>query len=121
LSLTGCNEKKQLPLFITVYYHIEPNPQFFESIEPGYFEAVSKSLRDMSESLSVNNVHATFCFAWLYNDIVLHRNYNTTKGEIENKAKDTGIETFQKIISDKHEIAYHTHPPSAIIDNKNAY
>ena len=113
--------KKQLPLFIIVYYHIEPNPQFFESIEPGYFEAVSKSLRDMSESLSVNNVHATFCFAWLYNDIVLHRNYNTTKGEIENKAKDTGIETFQKIISDKHEIAYHTHPPSAIIDNKTAY
>jgi len=75
----------------------------------------------MSNSLAVINVHATFCFAWLYNDIVYQRNYNSTTGEIQNKAIDTGIETFQKIIIDKHEIAYHTHPPSAIIENKTAY
>ena len=121
VSFTGCNEKKKMPLYITVYYHIEPNPQFFETIEPGYFETVSKCLRDMSDSLAAINVHATFCFAWLYNDMVYQRNYNKTTGQIENKPIDTGIETFQKIIFDKHEIAYHTHPPSAIIENKNVF
>ena len=121
LSFSGCMEKNQLPLFVTVYYHIEPNPQFFEKIEPGYFEAVSKCLREMSDSLAVINVHATFCFAWLYNDMVYIRNSNAFTGEIENKPIDTGIETFEKIILDKHEIAYHTHPPSAIIENNTVY
>ena len=110
-----------LPFFVTIYYHIEPNYQLFESVEPGYFETVSSCLRQMSTDLAAIDVHATFCFSWLYNDIVHHRNRDPNKGVIINQNKDTGIETFERLVSDNHEIAYHTHPPIAVIKEGKIY
>jgi hypothetical protein len=104
-----------LPFFVTVYYHVEPNKQLFESVEPGYFEGVSLCLRQMSTSLASIGVEATFCFAWLYNDIVYQRNHDPLTGEVSNGPLDTGIETFQQIVANGHELAYHTHPPMAIV------
>jgi hypothetical protein len=106
---------------VVIYYHVEPNPQLFEAIEPGYYEAVSLSLRQMSASLAENGVHATFCFAWLYNDLTYCRNRDRDSGEIINSDRDTGIETYEHIIQNQHELAYHTHPPYAIIDGQVAY
>ena len=74
-----------LPLFVAIYYHVEPNPQLFEAIEPGYYEAVSLTLRQMSASLAETGVHATFCFAWLYNDLTYCRNHDRQSGEIANR------------------------------------
>ena len=110
-----------LPFFVTIYYHIEPNHQLFESIESGYFETVSSCLRQMSSDLAALDVHATFCFSWLYNDIVYQRNRDPNTCEIINSDADTGIETFQQIISDNHEIAYHTHPPIAVMNAGNVF
>ncbi|KPL12091.1 hypothetical protein AMJ85_02050 [candidate division BRC1 bacterium SM23_51] len=118
---TPTSPPSPLPFLVTVYYHVEPNPQFFESVEPGYFEAVSTCLREMSSSLAAIDVHATFCFAWLYCDIVYHRNHDSQTGEVVNFPVDTGIETFQQIIADGHELAYHTHPPLAVTSGPIAY
>ena len=38
-----------------------------------------------------------------------------------NRDLDTGIETFQQIVQDGHEIAFHTHPPFSIIDGGLTY
>lgn len=102
-----------LPLYVTIYYHVEPNPQLFESVEPGYFEAVSLSIRGMSSDLASIDAHATFCFAWLYNDLTYCRNRDET-GKVVNSPLDSGIETFEQIVADGHEVAYHTHPATAI-------
>lgn len=110
-----------LPLFVVIYYHVEPNPQLFESVEPGYFEAVSLTLRQMSGSLAENGVHATFCFAWLYNDLTYCRNRDRDSEEIVNSNRDTGIETYEQIIQNGHELAYHSHPPYAVIDGPDVY
>ena len=107
-----------LPLFVTIYYHVEPNPQLFEAIEPGYFEAVSLTLRQMSASLAEIGAHATFCFAWLYNDLTYCRNHDRQSGEIVNSSRDTGIETYEQIVGDGHELAYHTHPPHSVMDGQ---
>jgi hypothetical protein len=109
-----------LPLYVLIYYHVEPNPQLFESVEPGYFEAVSLSIREMSSSLAGMDVHATFCFAWLYNDLVHCRNRAQT-GDLVNSPQDTGIETFEQVVADGHEVAYHTHPPAAIQEGNLVY
>ena len=78
-----------LPFFVQVVFHIEPNPQLFEIVEPGYFETVSRCLRQMSASLATLDVHATFCFAWLYNDIVYQRNHDPGTGYVLNGPIDT--------------------------------
>jgi hypothetical protein len=104
-----------LPFLVTVYYHVEPNKQLFESVEPGYFECVSSCLREMSMDLAAINVDATFCFAWLYNDIVYQRNHDPVTLDVVNGPSDTGIETFEQIVGDGHELAYHAHPPMAIV------
>ena len=109
------------PLYVMVYYHVEPNPQLFEAVEPGNFEAVSLSIRDMSTSLAAVGVQATFCFAWLYNDLVYCRNRDPQTGEIMNSPADTGVETYERILADGHELAYHTHPPMAIVEEGQAY
>ena len=109
------------PFFVTAYYHVEPNPQLFESVEPDYFEAVSESLREMSKSLAAINVRATFCFAWLYADLVYCRNRDPVTGAVENRSAHTGIETFQRIVADGHELAYHSHPPTAIVEQPMVY
>jgi hypothetical protein len=110
-----------LPLFVTVFYHVEPNPQLFGTVEPGYFEAVSLTVRQMSDGLADVGVHATFCFAWLYNDLVYCRNHDARSGEVVNSPRDTGIETYQQIVADGHELAYHTHPPYAVKEGSTAY
>jgi hypothetical protein len=108
------------PLYVTIYYHVEPNPQLFEHVEPGYFEAVCLSLRQMSSRLAAINVHATFCFAWLFNDLVYCRNHSVQTGEIINSSRDTGIETYRQILRDGHELAYHAHPPTAFVAGGSA-
>ncbi len=110
-----------LPLYVTVYYHVEPNPQLFEAVEPGKFEAVSLSIRHMSTSLAAIDVHATFCFAWLYNDLVYCRNRDPQTGVFTNSSADTGIETFEQLLAGGHELAYHTHPPMAIVEGGRVY
>jgi hypothetical protein len=110
-----------LPFYVVVYYHVEPNIQLFESIEEGYFEAVSRSLRDMSSDLAGINARATFCFAWLYVDLTYCRNRDPQTGEIVDQPGDTGIETFQRIVADGHELAYHTHPANALRIEQASY
>jgi hypothetical protein len=112
---------KPLPFFVTVYYHVEPNPQLFESVEPGYFEAVSSGIRRMSSDLRAIDVRATFCFSWLYNDLVYCRNHDPETGRIANSIRDTGIETLEQVVADGHEVAYHTHPPMALREGPLAY
>jgi len=70
----------------------------------------------MLASLAEAGAHATFCFAWLYNDLTYCRNHDPKSGEIINSPEDTGIETYKQIVDDRHELAYHTHPPNSIID-----
>jgi hypothetical protein len=110
-----------LPLFVLIWYHVEPNPQLFEAIEPGYFEGISRSMRQMSQALRAIKVPATFCVSWLYNDLVYCRNHDSQTGQIVNRPRDTGIETFGQLVGDGHEIAYHTHPPNSIKDGQTAY
>jgi hypothetical protein len=110
-----------LPLYVTIYYHVEPNPQLFDTVERGYFEAVSLSLRSMSASLASINVHATFCFAWLYNDLAYCSNHSPQTGMILNSPADTSMETYEQILADGHELAYHTHPPMAYVEGNTAY
>jgi hypothetical protein len=121
MEVTPQASDPRLPLFVTIYYHVEPNPQLFEAIEPGYYEAVSLTLRQMSASLAETGVHATFCFAWLYNDLTYCRNHDRGSGEIINTSGDTGIETYEQIVGDGHELAYHTHPPHSVKDGQLVY
>ena len=116
-TLSSCSETESeaLPFFVTVYYHVEPNRQLYESVEPGYFECISSCIRQMSGDLADIDVSATFCFAWLYNDLVYCRNQGPG-GSIVNSDGDSGIETYRQLIEDEHEIAYHTHPPLEVIE-----
>jgi hypothetical protein len=106
---------------VTIYYHVEPNKQLFERVEPGYFEAVSECIRGMSSDLASIDVHATFCFAWLYNDLVYCRNHDLQTGKVVNSALDTGIETYQHVLASGHEIAYHSHPAVALAHGGEFY
>jgi hypothetical protein len=108
------DQPEHLPLYVALYYHVEPNPQLFESVQPGYFEALSGSVRQMSSDLAGIDVSATFCFAWLYNDLIYCRNHDRQSGEVVNSDSDSGIETYQQVVADAHELAYHTHPANAL-------
>lgn len=119
--LDGIHPGQELPLFVVVYYHVEPNPQLYNLIEPGYFEAVSRSLRQMSADLSAIDVGGTFCFAWLYNDLTYCRNHDPQTGTVINRSEDTGIETFRRVVDDGHELAYHAHPPTALKEQGQGY
>ena len=66
-------------------------------------------------------MRCTFCFAWLYNDMVYQRNRDPKTGKIANSPLDTRIETYQQIIADGHELAYHSHPPAAIVEGQAVY
>jgi hypothetical protein len=38
------SERPVLPLYVTIYCHVEPNPQLFEAVEPGYFEQFNTAM-----------------------------------------------------------------------------